>query len=163
MEELLFARIREDAVIPSKRVEDAGYDIYAAFDEDYMLFAPLETRRVPTGLLSAFSPDYYFQLQERGSTGTRGISQRCGVIDSGFRSEWMIPLTNLNKKPLVLIKPGKEELFAGQDVVLYPISKAICQAILLPVPRTAVRELSPEEIRAIPSARGTGELGSTGK
>ena len=30
MEELLFARIREDAVIPSKRVEDAGYDIYAA-------------------------------------------------------------------------------------------------------------------------------------
>ena len=33
MEELLFARIREDAVIPSKRVEDAGYDIYAAFDE----------------------------------------------------------------------------------------------------------------------------------
>ena len=47
--------------------------------------------------------------------------------------------------------------------MLYPISKAICQAILLPVPRTAVRELSPEEIRAIPSARGTGELGSTGK
>ena len=24
--------------------------------------------------------------EERGSTGTRGISQRCGVIDSGFRS-----------------------------------------------------------------------------
>ena len=43
------------------------------------------------------------------------------------------------------------------------ITKAICQAILLPVPRTEVRELSPEEIRAIPSARGTGELGSTGK
>ena len=49
---------------------------------------------------------------ELGSTGTRGISQRCGVIDSGFRSEWMIPLTNLNKKPLVLVKPGKEDLFA---------------------------------------------------
>ena len=62
-----------------------------------------------------------------------------------------------------MIKPGKEDLFAGQDVVLYPISKAICQAILLPVPRTEVRELSPEEIRAIPSARGTGELVSTGK
>ena len=63
MEELLFARIREDAVIPSKRVEDAGYDIYAAFDEDYMLFAPLETRRVPTGLLSAFSRTITFSCR----------------------------------------------------------------------------------------------------
>lgn len=163
MEELLFARIRGDAVIPSKRVEDAGYDIYAAFDEDYMLFAPLETRRVPTGLLSAFSPDYYFQLQERGSTGTRGISQRCGVIDSGFRSEWMIPLTNLNKKPLVLVKPGKEDLFAGQDVVLYPISKAICQAILLPVPRTEVARALPRGDPRHPLGARDRELGSTGK
>ncbi|MGI5884568.1 MAG: dUTP pyrophosphatase [Candidatus Spyradocola sp.] len=163
MEKLCFAKLRPDAVIPSKREEDAGYDIYAAFDEEYMRFEPLETRRVPTGLVSAFSPEFYFQLQERGSTGTKGISQRCGVIDSGFRSEWMIPLTNLNKKPLILIKPGKEALFAGQDVVLYPINKAISQAILLPVPRTVVCELTPEEIRAIPSERGSGELGSTGK
>ena len=147
---------------PSKRVEDAGYDIYAAFDEDYMLFAPLETRRVPTGC-SAPSPGLLLSAAGARLHRHPRISQRCGVIDSGFRSEWMIPLTNLNKKPLVLIKPGKEDLFAGQDVVLYPISKAICQAILLPVPRTEVRELSPEEIRAIPSARGTGELGSTGK
>ncbi len=163
METLYFARLRPDAVIPSKREEDAGYDIYAAFDEDYLLLRPLETRRVPTGLLSAFSKEYYFQLQERGSTGTRGIAQRCGVIDSGFRSEWMIPLTNVNDKPLVFIKPGKEALFAGQDVVLYPIDKAICQAILLPVPRTKVCEIAPEALRAIPSERGTGELGSTGK
>ena len=113
--------------------------------------------------MSAFSPDYYLQLQERGSTGTKGISQRCGVIDSGFRNEWFIPLTNLNTKPLALVKPGKEHLLDGQDVVLYPVSKAICQAVLLPVPRTEVVELSPDEIRAMESQRGEGELGSSGK
>ena len=151
-EKLYFAKLRPEAVIPSKRDEDAGYDIYACFDEDYLLLAPLETRRIPTGLMSAFSPDYYLQL-----------SQRCGVIDSGFRNEWFIPLTNLNTKPLALVKPGKEHLLDGQDVVLYPVSKAICQAVLLPVPRTEVVELSPDEIRAMESQRGEGELGSSGK
>ena len=162
-EKLYFAKLHPEAVIPSKRDEDAGYDIYACFDEDYLLLAPLETRRIPTGLMSAFSPDYYLQLQERGSTGTKGISQRCGVIDSGFRNEWFIPLTNLNTKPLALVKPGMEHLLDGQDVVLYPVSKAICQAVLLPVPRTEVVELSPDEIRAMESQRGEGELGSSGK
>ena len=37
-EKLYFAKLRPEAVIPSKRDEDAGYDIYACFDEDYLLF-----------------------------------------------------------------------------------------------------------------------------
>ena len=36
-------------------------------------------------------------------------------------------------------------------------------AVLLPVPRTEVGELSPDEIRAMESQRGEGELGSSGK
>ncbi len=163
MEKLYFGKLRENAIIPSKREEDAGYDIYACFDEDYFLFQPMETKRVPTGLVSAFSPDYYLQLQERGSTGTKGIAQRCGVIDSGFRAEWFIPLTNLNSVPLAIVKKGKECLFDGQNVVLYPYEKAICQAILLPVPKTEVIEMPAEDIRKMPSLRSMGELGSTGK
>ena len=31
-----FAKMNEKAVIPSKKNEDAGYDIYACFDEDYI-------------------------------------------------------------------------------------------------------------------------------
>jgi dUTP pyrophosphatase len=162
-EKLYFAKLRPGAVIPSKREEDAGYDIYACLEEDYLLIGPLETRRIPTGLVSAFSPDYYLQLQERGSTGTKGMSQRCGVIDSGFRDEWFIPMTNLNTRPLALVKPGCEALLEGQDVILYPASKAICQAVLLPVPKTEIVELSPEEIHAMPSVRGRGQLGSSGK
>ena len=48
-------------------------------------------------------------------------------------------------------------------MILYPYEKAICQAVLLPVPRTEVVEKSPEEIRAMASLRGMGELGSSGK
>ena len=30
-----FAKIRTGATIPTKRDEDAGYDLYACFDEDF--------------------------------------------------------------------------------------------------------------------------------
>lgn len=163
MEKLYFAKLREGAVIPSKRVEDAGYDIYACFDEDYIVIEPLHTVRVATGLVSAFSPDYYLQLQERGSTGTKGIAQRCGVIDSGFRNEWFIPMTNVNDKPVVIVKKHAAAQFEGQEVILYPYEKAICQAVLLPVPKTEVVELTAQEVQAMESLRGMGELGSSGK
>ena len=34
MYEIRFARLREGAVIPSKRDEDSDYDLYACFDEE---------------------------------------------------------------------------------------------------------------------------------
>ena len=80
-ERICFSRLREDAVVPSKRPEDAGYDIYACLETDFIKLEPLETRLIPTGIASACSPGYYFQLFERGSTGTRGIAQRCGVVN----------------------------------------------------------------------------------
>ena len=36
--EIAFAKIRETAIIPTKKLEDAGYDIYANFEEDFLLF-----------------------------------------------------------------------------------------------------------------------------
>ena len=36
-----FAKVRPTAEIPTKRVEDAGYDIYADFKEDYMVVKAL--------------------------------------------------------------------------------------------------------------------------
>ena len=41
--EIVFAKIRETAIIPSKKLEDAGYDLYANFEEDYFVFEPFET------------------------------------------------------------------------------------------------------------------------
>jgi dUTP pyrophosphatase len=162
-----FAKVRPDAIIPSKKVENAGYDIYANFAEDYMIIAPHETKMIPTGIASACSPDYYFQLFERGSTGTKGIGQRCGVIDSGYRNEWFVPITNHNDKPLVIRKKGISNYQIFGDVmpytIDYPYDKAISQAVLFPVPKVDIEEVTYEELLKIESERGLGCLGSSNK
>lgn len=160
--EILWARINEDIKIPSKRDCDAGYDIYPYFEEDYMIIYPHETKIISTGLYSAIHEDWYFQLEERGSTGTKGISQRCGVIDSSYRGEWMIPITNTNEKSIVISKENRVK-FEHLNVIVYPYDKAICQAVLLPVPKMNSKEISLDELKLIPSERGEGKIGSSGK
>ena len=163
---IYFSRLRPDAVIPSKREEDAGFDVYACFDEDYLRASPHQTIIVPTGIASACPPEYFFRVAERGSTGTKGIAQRCGVIDSGYRGEWFISVTNSNDVPLYFVKPEKLDGLretCEEGAILYPTAKAICQALLLPVPKTQQEELSYEELCAISSNRAAGRLGSSGK
>ena len=36
-DKIYFAKMKEGAVIPTKREEDAGYDLYACFDEDFFV------------------------------------------------------------------------------------------------------------------------------
>ncbi len=168
MVKLWFAKVRPDGVIPSKRDEDAGYDIFLAFDGEYIRLEPHETKLLPTGIASAFEPGYYFQIQERGSTGSRGIAKRCGVIDSGYRGEWFVPMTNLNTVPLYFAKESAGEYLEGlkergERFNVYYITKAVCQAVLLPVPETEITEIPYDELMEMKSLRMTGSLGSSGK
>ena len=168
---LFFAKVRETAKIPTKDDENMGYDIYSDFEEDYVLINPHETKMIPTGICSACSEDYAIVLKERGSTGTKGIAQRCGVIDSGYRGEWFIPITNTTDCPLIISKIKDEtELMKKAygtvcpgKVVIYPYEKAICQAVILPVPKMNVQEISLEVLKSISSKRGEGSRGSSGK
>ena len=164
-----FAKVRPDAKIPSKRDEDMGFDIYACFDEDYMIIGPHETKLIPTGIASSCDPEYGFLLRERGSTGSKGIALRCGVIDSGYRNEWFIGLTNTTSKVMFISKLSEQETYNKyyDDIMpesfVYPYSKAIAQALIVPVPKVEVKELSYESLQAIPSERGLGKLGSSNK
>lgn len=163
-----FAKVRPTAIIPTKRIEDAGYDIYANFDEDYIIINPHETKMIPTGIASACDTDYCFILKERGSTGTKGLAQRCGVIDSGYRSEWFVPITNTTNTPIVISskETSLEDIFGDicpNGVVIYPYNKAIAQCLVVPVPTADVEEYTYDELKAIPSDRGGGALGSSGK
>ena len=158
-----FAKVRPTAIIPTKRLEDAGYDIYANFDEDYIVIPPRETKMIPTGIASACDVDYCFILKERGSTGSKGIAQRCGVIDSGYRNEWFVPITNTTDKTLYIVKNNSDINVNTKDGFTYPYEKAICQAIVLPVPYVEVEEYTYDELKAIPSQRGNGALGSSNK
>ena len=161
--ELLFAKVKPDAIIPSKKDEDAGYDIYANFDVNYMIIPPHETKLIPTGIASAMNEKYCLQVEERGSTGSKGIKKSAGVIDSSYRGEIFIAITNINDKYVVISKDDKDEEFLSDEYIVYPYSKAIAQLVVHEVPKMNVCEIDYEDLINIPSDRGVGSLCSTDK
>lgn len=161
---LYFAKLKPDAVIPSKEDENAGYDIYARFDEDHIVIKSGKTKLIGTGIACAVSSDYYVQVEERGSTGKIGMKVSAGIIDSGYRGEIFIAITNCNREDIVLYKQG--EYLASddeEDSIFYPINKAIAQLIVHRSHKMDVEEVDYETLKSIPSNRGTGKLGSSGK
>ncbi|OOB80579.1 MAG: dUTP pyrophosphatase [Epulopiscium sp. Nuni2H_MBin003] len=141
---IYFAKMNDKAILPSKRVEDAGYDIYACCDD--IAIATGETKLIPTGIASAFSDDYVAIIKERSSLGKLGLGVRGGVIDSGYRGEWKIAMTN----------------HSNQDIVI-STKKAIVQCIFVEVPKIKVQEIEYNDLLKIKSERGVGGFGSSGK
>lgn len=171
---LYFAMTNENATIPTKNKEDAGYDIYPCFEGDYIIIEPLETLMIPTGIATSFDKSYYAQIQERGSTGSKGIKYGAGVIDSGYRGEWFIPITNVNNKALVISKLSHSktllEMFKNpnhrkflNNPIIYPYEKAIAQFVILPVPEMDICIVDYNDLKNIKSKRGCGSLGSSKK
>ena len=161
--EIYFAKIRPTAIIPTKKAEDAGYDLYANFEEDYFVIEPFTTKLIPTGIASAFTPKWVALLRERGSNGSKGIAQRAGVIDSGYRGEWFVPLTNTNRVPVVIAKEGVKLPLIYKNAIIYPYTKGIAQILMVEVPVLDVVEIDYDDLLQIKSERGTGALGSSGK
>ena len=193
--DLYFAKVNPNAIIPTKEKENAGYDIYACFNKDFLVIPPHSTKLVPTGIASAISDKYYLGVAERGSTGKIGMKYSAGVIDSGYRGEIFIGLSNINDVPIVISKLTREELeenygkigygetiymteeeyedliyledyeeYDNLTCIIYPYSKAIAQLIVHEVHNEVEpKEISYEELQSIPSKRGTGSLGSSGK
>ena len=119
-----FKKARINAVVPSKREGDAGYDLYAAINSDFLdehcgiikngSFLPIravgdimtgteeilvawrshEILKIPTGIRTEFDKNYVGILKERGSTGSKGLAVRSGVIDSSFCGEWFMVIEN---------------------------------------------------------------------
>ena len=193
--DLYFAKVNPNAIIPTKEKENAGYDIYACFNKDFLVIPPHSTKLVPTGIASAISDKYYLGVAERGSTGKIGMKYSAGIIDSGYRGEIFIGLSNINDVPIVISKLTREELeenygkigygetiymteeeyedliyledyeeYNNLTCIIYPYSKAIAQLIVHEVHNEVEpKEISYEELQSIPSKRGTGSLGSSGK
>ena len=191
--DLVFAKVRPDAIIPTKEDENAGYDIYANFKEDYVVIPPQSTKLIPTGIASAMTDKYYLNVAERGSTGKIGMKYSAGIIDSGYRGEIFIALTNTNINEIIISKLTKEDLiekYGEKDecgdihlsygkgkndyaylidrdneftAIIYPYEKAIAQLIVHEVPKMNIKEVTYDALLKIPSKRGTGALGSSGK
>lgn len=161
---LLFAKINpnSDAKIPSKEEENGGYDLYPSFEENFMVLQPHSVTLIPTGIASSVKDDWVLIVKERGSTGVKGMSVRAGVVDSGYRGEIFVALNNTTDKPIIIAK--KDAIIeTDSEVVVYPYEKAIAQLLMLPVPKVYVKEISYDKLKEIPSKRGAGKLGDSGK
>lgn len=165
-----FAKVREDAIIPSKRDEDAGYDLYANLEPTevegnlvHEIWCPaFQTTLVPTGIAMALPKTHYFNCKhERGSTGKISMSVLAGVVDSGYRGEVFIAITPLHKD--VVITSEVDEVEVGENVILYPYKKAIAQGTVDVVPQVESKVISFEELQNIASERGDTKLGQSGK
>lgn len=170
MENILFAKLKEGAKIPQRDIWNAGIDLYPCFEEEYLVIPPHETRLVPTGIASVIPVDYYIQIQERGSSGSKGIKYSAGVIDSSYRGEWFLATTNCNNKPVVILKADLETLpphfkkLIEETMIVYPYTKALFQGIVHNVHNElTIKEISPEKLEEYSSQRGNGKLGSSGK
>ena len=161
-----FAKVKPNAKIPTKRIEDAGFDLYACIEdyEDWICVPPHSSKLIPTGIASAFNSDWAIIFRERGSTGVKNMKINAGVIDSGFRGEYFVSLYNGNDVPVYITKyMDGEQAPEPKDAILYPYSKAIAQALVIPVPKTEVEEITYDELKEIASERGMGALGSSNK
>lgn len=167
---IYFAKVRKGAKIPEREIWNAGMDIYPCFDEEYMIIPPNSTKLVPTGIASAIPVDYYIQIHERGSSGSKGIKYSAGVIDSSYRGEWFLATTNTNTKPLLITKQDIDGMdksvkdIINEGFIVYPYTKALFQGIVHNVHNELEREeISLDKLKEIPSERGDGKLGSSGK
>lgn len=165
---LLFAKVSPDAVIPTKRKSDSGYDCYACFESDYVIVEPHSTELVPLGIASAFTDKWAFVLKERSSVGSKGQIMATSVVDSSYRGEIFACIGNLTDKKFIIIKEHVDRKLLEEDlktrqIIYHPYSKAIVQGLVLPVPEMEVQEIDYLDLKEIESDRGTGCLGSSGK
>lgn len=171
-------KLHPAAKIPTKRDEDAGFDIYTI--EDDIILAPHACYMFKTGIAAAVSPGYWLMGFDRGSTGSRGIHLHCGVVDNGYRGEIFVCLSNTNDHAVKFTSEvdeiswrdvdGKGYNFAAKEsisldkILLYPTSKAIVQLIPVKQPTVYSQEATDEEWETLSQTeRGAGKLGSSKK
>ena len=146
MQTLKVKKVRENAMMISRATEgSAGMDLHACIDEAVTI-NPGEIKVVPTGLAIALeSAQYVAYIYARSGLAIKhGITlANCvGVIDSDYRGEVCVGLTNISKVPYT-IEP--QERIA--QLVIAPV--CTCDAV-------EVDELDD-------TVRGAGGFGSTGK
>ena len=142
--QVVFQRLRPDAVIPRPMTSGAaGMDLVAALDAPVVL-APGARAAVGTGLAMALPEGHEGQVRPRsGLARSHGVTvlNAPGTIDADYRGELIVLLINLGSEPVTIT--------GGQR---------IAQLVVAAVASVTVAEVD----RLPPSARGAGGFGSTG-
>lgn len=101
-----FKKLNNNAIAPKfNGVGDAGMDIYSDSD---VLVEPSKVVAVPTGISMELPEGYVALVWDRSGLAIKnGIKTMGGVIDSGFRGEVKVIMTNLSDKELKLEKGSR--------------------------------------------------------
>ena len=151
---------REGVVVPSyAKKGDAGMDVCSAQET---LIAPGETVIIPTGIKLAIPEGYEIQVRPRSGISFKTplrLSNSPGTIDSGYRDELGIIMTNTSES--VLDDKIYDIDTKGNSKGTYRIRKGdrIAQIVLQVVPK--MRFTVVDSVENIGSNRGGG-FGSTG-
>ncbi len=143
---LFIKKLKEAAVLPQRATDgSAGFDLAACLDAPVTI-NPNEIVKIPTGISAALEGENaVILIYARSSLATKfGITlANCvGVVDSDYRGEILVALTNLGKSPYT-IEAGER----------------IAQMVITPIftPEIEVADELSE------TSRGAGGFGSTGK
>ncbi|HEX3029139.1 MAG TPA: dUTP diphosphatase [Clostridia bacterium] len=151
---------REGAVLPAyAKPGDAGMDVCAAED---IIIRPGETVIIPTGLKLAIPEGYEIQVRPRSGISYKTplrLSNSPGTIDSGYRDELGIIITNTSEESAVntekIIRIGE----SGKGTYKICKKDRIAQIVLQEVPRMDLTVV--DSVKDIGFDRGGG-FGSTG-
>lgn len=134
-----------DVPLPAYATEgSAGMDVRAAVDTP-MTVAPGQTVLVPTGFAMAVPPGFEAQVRPRSGLAIKhgiGVLNAPGTIDSDYRGEVRIILTNFGKEPFVIQR-----------------GERIAQMVIAPFVRATWEEKDALE----DTQRGAGGFGHTGR
>lgn len=138
---LKIKKLYKDAITPTKSYKyDAGIDLYSK--SSYNIY-PGKHIIIDTGIAMHIPEGYYGQIFDRSGIATKKeLHCIAGVIDSQYRGEIKIAMTNLGERYC--------EISAGDK---------IAQMVILPVPEINIEEV--DELNN--SERGENGFGSTGK
>lgn len=138
MKTLFFKRLNPIAKLPKRAYNSAGYDVWPT---ETGVIPSGQRKVIPLGFATAFDPGYAAIIDDRGSTGFKGLTHLAGVIDADYRGEYMVIMYNSATEPYE-----------------YSPDKAIAQILFL-----KVEEPNVVEVATLPeSIRDSGKLGSSG-
>ncbi|HYQ85842.1 MAG TPA: dUTP diphosphatase [Bacteroidota bacterium] len=135
----------QDIPLPAYSTSGAsGMDLHACIAALEVL-KPGETALIPTGFSMEIPPGYEAQVRPRSGLAIKhgiGILNSPGTIDSDYRGEVKVILTNFGKRDFLLHRGDR-----------------IAQLVVVPVARALWEECPAVE----PTERGSGGFGHTGK
>jgi dUTP pyrophosphatase len=136
-----FQKLFKDTILPSYAHQgDAGMDLYSREDK---VLKPGEIYAFKLGFALEIPNGYFARVLDRSGLAYKyGLHCLAGVVDAGYRGEYIAIIMNLSKKAYK-IEEGER----------------IAQMLILPVVTAKIKEVN----ELSDSERGKGGLGASGK